>query len=57
MIDEEEDEWLTESPSLSGSLFEKKIINFTNDIIEQKIEKVMEQPILNKPIDDYDDET
>lgn len=48
MEEEYQDDWLDEpQPVNSASLFQKTIVNFTNEVIEDNLNRKMERPILN----------
>jgi hypothetical protein len=56
MEEEYTDEWADErGGEVNGSLFERTKVSFTNEVIERNIDQLMERPILNQPIEDYEE--
>lgn len=55
MDEEYYDEWADTKEEVKGSLFQKTTVSFTNEIIERNIDELMEKPILNQPIEDYEE--
>jgi hypothetical protein len=53
MDEEEVDEWAESEIKIEGSLFQRREIEFSNRDIEQNIDSLMENPILNLPLEHY----